>query len=56
MGLSLGLGQTQDYKIGVCCFSAKHAAFRQKSPLIDMILLHDKNTMEVKIWLGIHIL
>ena len=24
-------GQTKDYKIGICCFSAKHAARRRKS-------------------------
>ena len=24
-------GQTIDYKIGTCCFSAKHAALRRKS-------------------------
>jgi hypothetical protein len=24
-------GQTKDYKIGICCFSYKHAAFRRKS-------------------------
>ena len=24
-------GQTKDIKIGICCFSAKHAAFRRKS-------------------------
>ena len=24
-------GQTKDHKIGICCFSAKHAAFRSKS-------------------------
>ena len=23
-------GQTNDYKIGICCFSAKHAALRRK--------------------------
>ena len=23
-------GQTNDYKIGICCFSAKHAALRTK--------------------------
>ena len=23
--------QTKDYKIGICCFSAKHAAVRRKS-------------------------
>jgi hypothetical protein len=24
-------GQTKDYTIGICCFSAKHAALRRKS-------------------------
>ena len=24
-------GQTKDYKIGICCFSDKHAALRRKS-------------------------
>jgi hypothetical protein len=24
-------GQTKDYKIGICCFSAKYAALRSKS-------------------------
>ena len=24
-------GQTKDYKIGICCFSAKHAALWRKS-------------------------
>ena len=24
-------GQTKDYKIGICCFSAKHAALKRKS-------------------------
>jgi hypothetical protein len=24
-------GQIKDYKIGICCFSAKHAALRRKS-------------------------
>jgi hypothetical protein len=24
-------GQTKDYKIGICCFTAKHEAFRRKS-------------------------
>ena len=24
-------GQTKEYKIGMCCFSAKHAALRSKS-------------------------
>jgi hypothetical protein len=25
------LGQTKDYKIGICCFYAKHAALRRKN-------------------------
>ena len=25
------LGQTKDYTIGICCFSAKHAVLRSKS-------------------------
>ena len=24
-------GETKDYKIGICCFSAKHAALRRKN-------------------------
>jgi hypothetical protein len=30
-GFKPWLGQTKDYKIGICCFSAKHAALRRKS-------------------------
>jgi hypothetical protein len=30
-GLETLSGQTKDYKIGICCFSAKHAAVRKKS-------------------------
>ena len=30
-GLVPRLGQTKDYKIGICCFSAKHTALRRKS-------------------------
>jgi hypothetical protein len=29
-GFELRSGQTKDYKIGMCCFSAKHAALRRK--------------------------
>ena len=25
------LGQTKDYKIGICCFSAKHTALRRRA-------------------------
>ena len=31
LGLSPGLGQTREYKIDICCFSAKHAVLRSKS-------------------------
>jgi hypothetical protein len=27
-------GQTKDYKLDICCFSAKHAALRRKSKLV----------------------
>ena len=30
-GFKPQLGQIKDYKIGICCFSAKHAALRRKS-------------------------
>ena len=30
-GLEPRLGQTKDYKIGICCFPAKHAALTRKS-------------------------
>jgi hypothetical protein len=33
-GFESWLGQTEDYKIGICCFSAKHAALRRKKSVI----------------------
>jgi hypothetical protein len=30
-GFELRFGQTKDYKIGICCFSAQHTAFRSKN-------------------------
>jgi hypothetical protein len=30
-GFEFCLGKTKDYKIGICCFSAKQAALRRKS-------------------------
>ena len=30
-GFESWLGQTKDYEIGICCFSAKYAALRRKS-------------------------
>ena len=30
-GFDPGSGQTKDYKIDICCFSAKHAVLRRKN-------------------------
>ena len=30
-GFESQLSQTKDHKIGICCFSAKHAALRSKN-------------------------
>ena len=30
-GFEPRLGQTKDYKIGICCFSGKHAALSRKN-------------------------
>ena len=38
------LGQTKDYKIGICCFSAKHAALRRKSK--DWLAWNQANVSE----------
>ena len=37
-------GQTKDYKIGICCFSAKHTALRSKR--LDWMPLHQNNVSE----------
>ena len=37
-------GQTRDYKIGICCFSAKHAALRRKSK--DWLARNQDNVSE----------
>jgi hypothetical protein len=37
-------GQTKDYKIGICCFSAKHAALRSKSK--DWLAQNQNNLSE----------
>ena len=37
-------GQTKDYKIGICCFSAKHAALRRKSK--DWLTQNQNNVSE----------
>ena len=37
-------GQTRDYKIGMCCFFTKHAAFRRKSK--DWLARSQENVSE----------
>ena len=37
-------GQTKDYAIGMCCFSAKHAALRRKSK--DWLTRNQNNVSE----------
>ena len=37
-------GETKDYKIGMCCFSAKHAALRRKSK--DWLTRNQDNVYE----------
>jgi hypothetical protein len=36
--------QTKDYKIGICCFSVKHAALRRKSK--DWLARNQNNVSE----------
>jgi hypothetical protein len=37
-------GQTKDYKISICCFSAKHAALQRKSK--DWLAQNQNNVSE----------
>ena len=37
-------GQTKDYKIGICCFSANHTALRSKSK--DWLARNQNNVSE----------
>ena len=37
-------GQTKSYKIGICCFSAKHAALRRKDK--DWLARNQNNVSE----------
>jgi hypothetical protein len=37
-------GQTKDFKVGICCFSAKNAALRRKSK--DWLALNQNNVSE----------
>jgi len=37
-------GQTKEYEIGICCFSAKHAALRKKNK--DLLDRNQDNVSE----------
>jgi len=37
-------GETKDYEIGICCFSAKHAGLRRKSK--DWLVRNQDNVWE----------
>ena len=43
-GFEPRLGKTKDYKIGICCFSSKHAPFRRKSE--DWLARNQNNVSE----------
>ena len=43
-GFKLRSGQTKDYKIGICCFSAKHTALRSESK--DWLARNQNNVSE----------
>ena len=38
-------GQTKNYKIGICCFTAKYAALRRKTGLLGIIIMCPSGTM-----------
>ena len=46
-------GQTKDYTIGMCCFSAKHAALRRKRK--DWLARNQNNVSEWTQWSDIFI-
>jgi hypothetical protein len=43
-GFQLRSGQAKDYKIGICCFSAKHTVLRRKSK--DWLARNQNNVSE----------
>ena len=43
-GFETRSGQTKDYKIGICCFFAKHAALKRKSK--DWLTRNQNNASE----------
>ena len=44
-GFELRSGQTKDKKVGMCCFSAKHAALRERGK--DWLARHQNNVSEL---------
>jgi hypothetical protein len=43
-GFEPRLGQSKDYKIGICCFSTKHVALRRK--IKDWVARNQNNVSE----------
>jgi hypothetical protein len=43
-GFEAQSGQTKDFKIGICCFSVKHAAIKRKSK--DCLVRNQSNVSE----------
>ena len=43
-GFEAQSGQTKEYKIGICCFSVKHAVLRRKSK--DWLVRNQKYVLE----------
>ena len=39
-------GQTKDYEIGICCFSARHAALRSRRKRKDWLARNQDNVSE----------
>jgi hypothetical protein len=52
-GFEPWLGQTKDYKIVVCCISAKHAALRNKDNVSEWVypglLFQGASTMKIQL-------
>ena len=38
-GFQPRLGQTKDYRTGICCFSAKHATLRKKTGWLEIWIM-----------------
>ena len=51
-GFEPGSGQTKDYEIGICCFSAMHATLRRKSK--DWLAQNQDNVSDAVTCLSAH--